>query len=437
MSDMQTSSFSPSPWVQAALGAAILLTLSSCGPETKPETPDPKGAVEQTPKKPSTKQAPTKAPSAGAQTPGTTERDQGDQPGAPKGQGKLHDFDEDPERAKRERAVIQKWITPPSIDLKKQRVGELVSAEFKLHNPTSKDHVIENISSSCKCQSLRFTVGEKVYECGTGRREAIPVPAGARGTVLVKVRVPDEKKRIVNEIRIETSDPTLRALRFGVFVRPYREFTIKTGGVVKRAIDYGELAESDVRKFEFRVRAHDDLPFEIKRHDKLPWATKLSFAPLQGDKREWKIEGQIGPQLQRTGLSALVNFVTDRDEGFSIHVYAKIRPTVRLDPGPALIFGRHDGKSPVTRTLKLTPSDSKRSLGVARVEILDPPPQTRQPSGEAKFKITNAKKPGEMSTVELTIPPQPQKGNYVLRMLVHFEGKGVDPIEIRAFGLVR
>lgn len=392
-------------------------------PEQKPTTTS--GHTDQGPSTPTTDVTPDKN-----EKPGPTPPTQGPVPPDPEAAIRAAE-----ELAKKERRW-QTWISPPAFDLGEQRVGTVASAKFSIRNPTKTDRVLRNITSSCKCQSIQIRLGGKVYDIQPTGHEPIPIAAGAQGSIHVEIKVPNDKGRVINEVRIETTDPSLPAVRIGVFVNPIRVFVIETGGVAKSAIDFGELDANDVRDYEFIARTRDGTPFEILEHNPLPPAMKLSFRPTTTAKNVWRIAGSIGPGLSRMGFSGMVVMKTNRDEDIDLHVYCAVRPPIRLDPGSSIAFGQIARQKGATRELRLRPSKAGQDMRIARAEVFGLPEGLLAAGSEIGLDIENADD-GKASSIRITLPKGMQTGSFTCGLRVHFEGETFEPEDVRILGVVR
>jgi hypothetical protein len=334
----------------------------------------------------------------------------------------------------------QGWIQPVDISLGERRVGARVTGEFQFKNPTGKDQTVSNISSSCDCQAVFLTIGDKRHAIPKAGHEPIPVPKGATGKLEAVIVVPDGLGRRFTEVRVQTSDPENLEIRVGLSVILVKDLILERknqAGQLEQndTFDFGFITPRTARPFEFFVRSRDGLPFEIRRHGPLPEGLKLEFAPdkVEGkpERSAWKVTGQLGPGLREQAAGGTVTFDTDRETGFAIKAFGLVMPAVRIDP-PLVSLGHVQASLGGECALQLTAVDPADDCSVARVELFEVDP--KEPALTASF--TNATS-GRSARVVVQAPAGLRPGRIDGNLRIVFRQPDLPERVVKIMGFVR
>lgn len=330
----------------------------------------------------------------------------------------------------------QGWLQPVELDLGERPAGAKVIGTFNFRNPTSTRQTVKGISSSCGCQKVVLQIGETRHEIPKSGMEPLVVEPGAEGKLEAHIEIPDRDGTVFTEVRIETTDPDVPSVRVGVKVVPVREFIVESGGSPQRSIDFGIMSYTSQRDYEFIVKSRDKKPFTIEEHTVLPEGMHLTYAPVDSQKTVWKIAGHIGPRLKVRGFNGIVQFETDRKQGFDIAVYALVIPPIRVEPATALMFGIVSAKKGKTKPLALTAVDKSEKFRIERVETFDLPPKFLPGGDDPAIEIEAGQDSG-WTTVRVSLPPGAKRGYFNFGLRIHFDRKDLEPREVRVIGHVR
>ena len=349
--------------------------------------------------------------------------------------GKAGDWARQQRKIAEAKRKAQGWLQPPDIDLGERQVGKLVTAKFKLRNPTAKTQSITGVTSSCICQAAWITLGGKRTNLKEGVKEPIKIKAGEQGTLEAVIEVQNKYGMFKAALDLMTTDPDLPSVRVNVVLVAVHELEVYQGESLNNIMDLGLVTKRSSKDFEFTVKSRDGKAFEIKGHEELPEAMKISFEATDDSRAIWKIHGKLGPGLDKPSAGGTVVFGTDRDEKVLIQVFALVMPPIKVTPASVLAYGVVNRKSGATREIKLEAVDAKDRFEVGEVRI-DWEGDAMPADSKAKLEVL-PEAAGRKATVRVTLPKGMRSGRQQGDLHIRFKDDKFDPVKVSLIAYVR
>jgi hypothetical protein len=348
--------------------------------------------------------------------------------------GKEGEFFRNEKKQQEAKWAKQGWFQPVSLDLGEISIGKVAHGVFKFRNPTGKDQVIQQVSSSCVCQKLVLNLNGKLIPIRKENFQAISIPANAEGSLTIDVAVTDVSKKL-GEVMIRLSDPDVPVVRLRIQTVGVDEFQVSHDGKAERSYWLGTMTVHQSQKLRFDVRSRDKKAFLLKMPGELPKGLNVQIHQDPKDPAHWTIEGMVGPGLPTGPFSKTIEFPTDRGASVTIGVDAMVAPKFVVEPGylPLVMIPKKKGKSATITVRSLDPKDS---FQIERAAIEDLKLRRRALSSKGFQLKTEVRKPGNEVILTLVVPAGLEPGPLEGGVKIYFKnGEGVRLV--RFVGFVR
>ncbi|MCA8948724.1 MAG: hypothetical protein KDE27_04435 [Planctomycetes bacterium] len=317
-----------------------------------------------------------------------------------------------------EPAGRSEWFATLHHTISGDEGGELVHGDFAFRNPRATAIEWRNFEASCACSHLEVTVGSHRYWLKPKPRElvelvpkgdgeeverrpvdAIPVPAGAEGTVEVHVDLHGRPGKKAVSVDIHSTDTAEPQVRLHLEIARAESIVI-----TPPSIDLGMLAPTEQREFTFEVRCPSQKDFKIEIPGELPAGFTIEPTKVvEKGLTVWKVRGTYGPNPSGRGQGGTLKFATDvaAMSSFSVRIDAEVALPVAVTPG-FLPIGRVDPAAGATAKVVLHANDGS-DLNVLSVELAGVSPKT-------VALETRVTKSGKDVVVEIVVPKGVPRG---------------------------
>lgn len=334
----------------------------------------------------------------------------------------------------------QEWLKPDSLDLGKHRAGSSVKGSYTFKNPTGKEMTIQNIASSCTCQSLVLVLPDRRLPVRKGSFKPLLIPAGTQGSLEFQVEATDSERKVY--VTLFTSDPDNPQITVAAKIQGVRDFQVLKGERIVRDYQLGLMKRKESRQVEVRVKSTDGKPFEITGHEPFPEGLELAASKDEQDPSSWWLRGNFrAPPKAGATAGGKVVFKTDRSLGFEFDITAMVLAPVRVLPKTVQsLSGVPEGESRSV-TWTLAGIDPETRLEAARAFFeLDPNSRAKLGQGITgkDFAIdTQAQEDGHKLQVDVKTPKGLPPGLFMGNVVVQFKDKTLSPLSLRLMVQVR
>ncbi len=341
---------------------------------------------------------------------------------------------------KTEPVRAQEWLKPASLDLGKHRAGSPVKGRYEFQNPTGKEMTIQNIASSCTCQSLVLILKDRRIPVRKGLFKPILVAAGTKGVLEFQVEATDSERKVY--VTLFTSDPENPQVTVVAKILGVRDFQVLKGEREVRNYQLGLMKRKEQRQIELRVKSTDGKPFTVVGHEPFPDGLELEAIKDAKNDAVWWLRGAFRvPPKAGANAGGKVLFKTDRGLGFEFDVSAMVLAPIRVLPKTVQsLSGVPQGESRNAIWTLVGIDPETRLEAVKGWFELDPNSKAKL-GGRVSAKdfeiVMQVQEDGRQLRVEVKTPGSLPPGLVMGNVLVKFKDENLAPLSLRLMVQVR
>ena len=334
----------------------------------------------------------------------------------------------------------QGWLKPSALDLGTHRAGSSVKGRYEFKNPTGKEMTIQNIASSCTCQSLVLVLSDRRVPVRKGIFKPVLVAAGAKGYLEFQVEANDTVRNVY--VTLFTSDPENPQITVAAKITGVRDFQVQKGEREVRDYHLGLMKRKESRDIEVRVKSTNGKPFEIIGHEPFPDGLELEATKDPKDPSAWWLRGSYRVSDKAgANVGGKVVYKTDRSLGFDFDITAMVLAPIRVLPKTVQsLSGVPEGESrSATWTLVGIDADTLVQAEKTWFE-LDPNSKEKLAGkiSEDEFVVdSKSLEGGKQLSVTVKTPSRLPPGLLMGNVLVQFKNKALAPLSLRLMVQVR
>lgn len=334
----------------------------------------------------------------------------------------------------------QEWLKPAALDLGKHRAGAPVKGRYEFRNPTGKEMKIQNIASSCTCQSLVLVLSDRRIPVRKGIFKPVIVGPDAKGFLEFQVEANDSVRNVY--VTLFTSDPDNPQITVAAKITGVRDFQVQKGDREVRDYHLGLMKRKEIRQVEVRVKSTDGKPFEIVGHEPFPEGLTLEATKDPKDPSAWWLRGSYRvPAAAGANVGGKVVFSTDRSLGFDFDITAMVLAPVRILPKTVQsLSGIPEGESRSATWTLVGIDPETRVLAEKTWFELDPNSKEKlagRITGSEFVVESKSKDGGKQLEVTVKTPTRLPPGLLLGNVIVRFKDESLAPLSLRLMVQVR